>query len=82
MKSLSLRNIPDPTYEALKHQAEAHHRSLNQEILVILENAAGAPLYRRPDSDQVLVEIREMRRKFKGSMSLAEMDKAKREGRA
>ncbi len=82
MNSLMLRNIPDPTYQALKRQAEAHHRSLNQEILSILENAAGVPLYRRPDADQVLAEVREMRRKFKGSLTLKEMDKAKREGRA
>jgi len=82
MKSLTLKNIPDSVHQTLKHQAEAHHRSLNKEILSILENAAGGPLYRRPDADQVLFEVREMRKKFKSSLNLEEMDKAKRQGRA
>ncbi|HJT24414.1 MAG TPA: Arc family DNA-binding protein [bacterium] len=82
MKSLTLRNNPEPTYLSLQRQAEAHHRSLNQEIISILENVAGVPLYRRPDADRVLVEVREMRKEFKGSLTLREMDKAKRSGRA
>lgn len=78
---MTLKNIPDPIHKALKKQAETNHRSLNQEILAILERAAsGGPLYRRPDADQVLAEVREMRKLFKGSLTLEEMNKAKREG--
>jgi antitoxin FitA len=35
--TLTLKNIPDELYAQLKVSAEAHHRSLNSEVLVCLE---------------------------------------------
>jgi len=35
-----VRNIPQPTLEALKRRSELNHRSLQQELLTILEGAA------------------------------------------
>ena len=35
--TLTLKNIPDDVYEQLRAAAEAHHRSLNSEVIVCLE---------------------------------------------
>ncbi len=37
--NLSLKNIPDEIYNRLKESAEAHHRSLNGEVIACLEHA-------------------------------------------
>lgn len=40
VKSIHIRNIRPETLEALKRLAAAHHRSLQGELMVILERAA------------------------------------------
>ena len=40
MATLTVKNIPDPLYKMLKRQAARRHRSLNQEIISFLEQAA------------------------------------------
>lgn len=40
MSSLYIRDVPGPVLEALKRLAQAHHRSLQGELLVLLERAA------------------------------------------
>lgn len=37
MPNLTLKNVPDHLYEALKHQAAQHYRSLNNEAIHCLE---------------------------------------------
>lgn len=37
MPTLTLKNIPDDLYARLKEVAQAHHRSLNSEILYCVE---------------------------------------------
>lgn len=37
MPTLTLKNIPDALYGRLKEAAQAHHRSLNSEILYCVE---------------------------------------------
>ena len=37
--SLTLKNIPDEIYNRLKEAAQAHHRSLNSEVIACLEQA-------------------------------------------
>ncbi len=50
MKSIHIRNIAPETLAALKRLAAAHHRSLQGELMVILENAAKmAPPPQRQD---------------------------------
>ena len=39
MPTLTIRNVPDDLHRRLKARAEAHRRSLNAEVLVILEDA-------------------------------------------
>jgi len=37
MNTLTLKNVPAPLHRALKSRAKAHGRSLNREIIAILE---------------------------------------------
>ena len=37
MASLTIKNIPDDLYEHLKLAANAHHRSINSELIYCLE---------------------------------------------
>ncbi len=37
MPSLTLKNVPDDLYERLKAAAQAHHRSINSELIHCLE---------------------------------------------
>ena len=82
MKNMTLKNIPDQTHKALKKQAEANHRSLNKEILAILERSIGSTSYQNPDIQKLHAEIREARKRFKRPITLEEIDRYKREGRA
>jgi len=59
MPNLSVKNAPDDMVARLKERAERHHRSLQGELMAILE-AAVAPS--RPLSpDEVLSEVRRLR---------------------
>jgi plasmid stability protein len=40
MSDVLVRNVPDQVLQALKRRAEMHHRSLQGELLTILEEAA------------------------------------------
>lgn len=39
MSTLTLRDMPEDLHAWLKRQAEAHHRSVNKEIIVLLETS-------------------------------------------
>lgn len=43
MPSITIKNIPEPLYRAMKAKAAANHRSLNGETLVALESHTGQP---------------------------------------
>ena len=40
MKSLHIRDVPEPTIARLKRRALVHHRSLQGELIFVLEEAA------------------------------------------
>lgn len=40
MKALSIRNLPDDIYEALKAMAAANHRSMQEQVRLIIEREA------------------------------------------
>lgn len=42
--SLSIKNVPDKLAKRLRKQAALHHRSVQGELLAILENALGRPM--------------------------------------
>ena len=58
--NITVKNIPDDLYEKLKRSAKSNRRSINQEIIVCIENSvqkeASAP-------DQLIENARRLRRK-------------------
>ncbi len=60
MPTITLKNVPEDLYEALKAQAKLHRRSLNSEIIHTLEET----LLPRPiDAETLLHEIAQLREK-------------------
>jgi plasmid stability protein len=43
MITVTIKNIPEQVYERIKAQAKSNHRSINGEILSILEQAISIP---------------------------------------
>jgi antitoxin FitA len=43
MVTVTIKNIPEEIYERVKNQAKINHRSINGEILSILEQAISIP---------------------------------------
>ena len=56
--SLSIKNAPDDMVKRLKERAERHHRSLQGELMAILEEAVGAARPLTPD--EVLTKVRQL----------------------
>ncbi len=42
--NLSIKNVPNLLAERLRHRAEQHHRSLQGELMAILEEVLAEPL--------------------------------------
>lgn len=78
MTNLTIKNIPDGLYEELKQRAAANRRSINSEIIVIIEEALGG----RPfDPDAASRRARILREKLDLYITNDEIDQAKKEGR-
>ena len=56
--TLSIKNAPDEVVLRLKQRAEQHHRSLQGELLVILEEAIQPP--RKLTLDEALEKVRRL----------------------
>lgn len=84
MATLTIRNLPDELHEVLKLRAKRNHRSLNQEVIAELSDAArvetGAE--QRDRVEQEIIEINALRSRSKGFLTAEEIDEAKRTGRA
>ncbi len=79
MPTLTIKGLPDPLYRRLKHQAAAHRRSLNGEIIVCLERAVGAT---RPEPRTWLGQARALRDRLQvRPLSERELRKARGAGR-
>lgn len=83
MKTITLKNIPEPVYERLKLQAKISHRSLNSEIIYWLEKSLD--IRERPSAEETIAKARAFREKIiaRGGIMLTseEIDQAKRSGR-
>ncbi|MBA4367570.1 MAG: DNA-binding protein [Desulfobacterium sp.] len=62
MATITLKNIPDPTYNILKQLAAENHRSINSEIINLIEKATKST---KIDPNQHLVLSRKLREKSK-----------------
>jgi len=79
MATITLKNVPEEVYAALKQQAKRHKRSLNQEAIVCLDLALGRGA-RDPQAMQAGIHS------LRSSVSLKKVDldwidRARREGR-
>jgi len=56
MATMTLRDVPDELHRWLKNQAEVHHRSVNKEIIAILESlrAQNAIPRAKPTVDEIM----------------------------
>ncbi|ADE13986.1 conserved hypothetical protein [Nitrosococcus halophilus Nc 4] len=79
MPTLTIKNIPDDLYNALKHIAEQHHRSINSEVIVCLKKTL---LPSRISPNERLQNIQALRSQITpGVISTEEIDQAINEGR-
>ena len=56
--NLSIKNAPDDIVKRLRERAAKHHRSLQGELLAIIEEAVRRP--RRLTPQEVLAEVRQL----------------------
>lgn len=75
--NFTLKNIPEDLYEKVKERAERNHRSINGEIISILN---AATMSRPFDLDEIIVRAREFRGRTKGFLTEEFLRQAKREG--
>ena len=79
MPSITVKNIPDHAYKILKQVATTHHRSINSEIICLIERATISKQF-PPEHHLVLARrSRETTKKF--LLTEAILQKAKEEGR-
>lgn len=81
MTNLTVKNIPTPLYERLKQRAADNRRSLNNEIIVVLEQGLGL---RQPEEVTRILERTRKIRELTADYVLRddEIEKAINEGRA
>jgi plasmid stability protein len=79
MITITIKGIPKETHRELKRRAAAHRRSLNSEVISVLEMS----VHRTPEDVRALIErARAVRAKMKFVATADEIDRFKREGRA
>ena len=80
MAAITLKSLPAPLHRQLKARAVRHKRSLNQEVIAVLEDAVAQS--RPADSTALIEEARRFRATLKLTTAPAEIAAFKREGRA
>jgi len=60
MHAITVKNIPPEIYERLKHSAKTHRRSINSEIIVIIEEAVQS---KKIQPEEFLMRARHLREK-------------------
>ena len=79
MASITVKNIPTDLHARLRQSADAHHRSINSEMIVCLEKAL-MPTHRNPE-EQILA-ARNLRKKVDAEqLDIEEIDQARKTGR-
>lgn len=79
MTSITIRDIPEDLYARIKELAAANRRSINSELIVVIERGVAAqPL----DPESFLAEVRQLREStLDYVISDDELNEWKREGR-
>jgi plasmid stability protein len=79
MPSITLKALPAGLHRQLKARAVRHKRSLNQEVIAVLEDAVTPA--RRIDAESMIAESRRFREGLKFTVTPEDIDRLKREGR-
>jgi len=81
MAVLTIKNLPDPLYDRLKARARVRGRSLNREAILAIETALAEP---GPEATTAfLAEAAALRERAAiGAVTTADLDRARRAGRA
>lgn len=79
MVTITIKNIPEEIYERVKNQARINHRSINGEILSILEQAISIPPINVEETLKRAKKIRELTAHY--VITNEELTKWKNEGR-
>lgn len=58
MATVTIKNIPDELYEKLKVSAKANRRSINNEVIMLIERAYQS---HRPTPDEIEAEAKRLR---------------------
>ena len=77
--TITVKNIPYDLYEKIKQNAAEHRRSINNEVIAIIENAYRS---KKIDPEDFLVTVRKLRERTK-RIELTDrlINQAKNEGR-
>ncbi len=79
MPSITVKNIPDHAYEILKQVAMTNHRSINSEIIYLIEKATVSKIF---NPEEHLIQAKRSRQKTKQFTLTADiLQEAKEEGR-
>lgn len=79
MATLTIKNVPDSVYKRLKQQAKNNRRSINNEVITILENVLPP---KERDVDKILEEARKIRQLTANyTLTEEELNRWKNEGR-
>jgi plasmid stability protein len=78
MPAIVLKSLPASLYRALKAQAARHGRSLDQEVIAVLEEAAARS--RRANVETMLADTQRFRDSLNFEARPDEIDAFKREG--
>jgi plasmid stability protein len=78
--TITVKNIPHDLYELIKQNAAEHRRSINNEVIAIIENAFRS---KKIDPEDFLVSVRKLRERTK-PVELTDrlINQAKNEGRS
>ena len=77
--SITLKNIPEAIYDSLRSAADAHHRSLNSEVIACLERVL---MPTKITNEVHLAKARDIRNELKGKkFKVADIEKAIDRGR-
>lgn len=79
MVTLTIKNVPEQVYERIKMQAKNNHRSINGEILSILEQAIAIPPIDVQETLKRARKVRELTAHY--TITANEIEKMIREGR-
>lgn len=77
--TITIKNISNDLYELLKKNAKNNHRSINNEVINIIEKTLHS---KKINPDDFIISVRKLREKTKG-LSLTEdlINQAKNKGR-